>query len=268
MHRQTVARRTTLVILCGMLLCIACGQIPAPTPQPSVTPLPKATSISTPGSTPTAARQPSPTPVSAPTATQEPVDTIVQGRLSTYTLTVPSEWHVTDLTKIDPDTVAEQRQELAIDEQLSETMTERLVQFIDADGTNGLEAIGILRSAPTIDSTTPVPTLFTLLVVPHHHLTLEQYLSTAIQTIEDGKLEHQGIDDMLHFDHRPVAVLQFSSVVLIDNEPEVETTNYQAVLFDQAAANLIVISFSTPVESFAQQVDQFKQLIRSLKLPE
>lgn len=61
---------------------------------------------------------------------------------------------------------------------------------------------------------------------------------------------------MLRFDHRPVAVLQFNSVGLTDNESEAEITNYQAVLFDYDAENLILFSFSTHVENFDQQIDQ------------
>ena len=73
----------------ALLLALACGSDPTPTPEPTATPPPTATPVPTPTSTP----EPTPTPTRAPTATPTPAPTATPGVEETETTSLwrPSE---------------------------------------------------------------------------------------------------------------------------------------------------------------------------------
>lgn len=112
-------------------------------------------------------------------------------RLSTYTLTIPSEWHVTDLTKLIRIQLQNSYKNSLLMSNYQRRWLKNLFSLSMQVAQMGLRQLASIDLFPQVNQRPLSPRSSRSSLYPATiSLTLEQYLATAVQTVEDGKLEH------------------------------------------------------------------------------
>ena len=180
---------------------------------------------------------------------------LISGRMG-YTLTLPGGWWVLDMPKDGDEmlvsSVAEQSE--------LDSWAEAAQRFEERESDVRTEVV----ARNTEDAAAPVS--MTMVFIPRHGLSLEQYLAGTVAELEaidaDIRVEESGIDDELRTDGVPIATLQYTHT----DASAGSITYYQTALFDSTADHLLVMTFATPATHFHSKLSAMQGIIADMAL--
>lgn len=177
-----------------------------------------------------------------------------------YTLTLPSGWWILDLPKHGEETLVS-----AIAQQTMEPLLIEAAQhFVNRE--DGVRTEIIARNHKDKDSDGDPSVAMTLLIIPRHGLSLEQYLAGTVGEMAEAdaalEIEEYGVDGELRTDGVPIATLQYTHT----DPPAGAITYYHAVLIDSTADYLLAITFAAPATHFASERSAMQGIIADMTL--